>query len=788
MRKNALKWMCLFSVALAFALSLPSRAAADDDDPPSRVARLAFTRGAVSFQPAGTDDWVDATVNRPMTTGDKIWADQDSRAALHIGSASINLSQNTGFSFLNLTDNVTQLQITAGTIRVRVKRLGDDENFEIDTPNLAFSVLRPGIYKINVNDAGDTTVTEVRKGEGEVTGGGSAYTVHAGEIGTFAGTDELNADVEGINSDEDDFDHWSEQRDHHEDVSISARYVSDDAIGYDDLDDNGGWRPVGEYGNVWFPRTAIVGWAPYHYGHWAYVEPWGYTWVDDAAWGFAPFHYGRWVSVEGAWGWVPCAPRAEYVGGAVYVRPVYAPALVAWVGGPGFGIGVAVGGGGGGVGWFPLGPREVYVPAYHVSRAYVENVNVSNTRVSTTVVNNYYTNVVVNKNVNVTNVTYVNQRVPGAVAATSPQAFTSGQSVAKNSVHVDARAVASAPVVAVTPPAVPQREAVVGGRASATVRPPAAVQARAVVAKTPPPPPPPAFAQRQAAIQSNGGRPLSVAQVRQITPPARAAQGAAPPQVKIAPPAKPATPANAGNRGVQPNNANRPGGNPPAQANRPGEAQNNANRPATNNQPVNNQPANNNRPGEVQNNNNVNRPPANNQPANNANRPAEVENNTNRPAANSQPANNNRPGEVQNNANRPAANTQPTNAARPNDRPPTAAAANPQLQQQHQQQNADLQKQQQEERQRLQQQQQQQQQELQKQKADEAKQQQIQQQHQQQQQELQQKHAQQQQQLQQKQEQERQRAQPPAPKPQQQSKPEPKQEQKPKPKDEKPPR
>ena len=771
MRKNALQWMCLLSVALAFALSLPSRAAADDDDPPSRVARLAFTRGAVSFQPGGTDDWVDATVNRPMTTGDKIWADQDSRAALHIGSASINLSQNTGFSFLNLTDNVTQLQVTAGTIRVRVKRLGDDENFEIDTPNLAFSVLRPGIYKINVNDAGDTTVTEVRQGEGEVTGGGSAYTVHAGEIGTFAGTDQLNADVEGINNDEDDFDHWSEQRDHHEDVSISARYVSDDAIGYDDLDDNGGWRPVGEYGNVWFPRTAIVGWAPYHYGHWAYVEPWGYTWVDDAAWGFAPFHYGRWVAVDGAWGWVPCAPRAEYVGGAVYVRPVYAPALVAWVGGPGFGIGVAVGGGGGvGVGWFPLGPREVYVPAYHVSRAYVETINVSNTRVTTTVVNNYYTNVVVNKNVNVTNVTYVNQRVPGAVAATSPQAFTSGQSVAKNSVHVDARAVASAPVVAVTPPAVPQREAVVGGRASATVRPPAAVQARAVVAKTPPPPPPPAFAQRQAAIQSNGGRPLSVAQVRQIAPPARAAQGAAPaPQVKIAPPAKPATPQNAGNRGVQPNNANRPGGNggnsgnAPAQANRPGEVQNNANRPAANNQPVNNQPANNaNRPAEAQ-PNNVNRPAANNQPANN-NRPGEVQNNNqnnnvNRPPANNQPVNNaNRPAEVQNNTNRPAATNQPANTSRPNDRPPTAATANPQLQQQRQQQqNADLQKQQQQQQQQKQQQQQ----------------------------------------LQQKQEQERQRAQQPAPKPQPQSKPEAKpkqeskeskQEQKPKPKDEKPPR
>src|SRR5580693_3979491 len=119
------------SMVLMAALIVPSGAAAQDgDDPPSRVARLGFIRGAVSFEPAGTDDWVDATVNRPITTGDKLWSDRDSRAALHIGSASINLSENTGFSFLNLTDNVAQLQLTAGTLRIRVKRLGDNENFE----------------------------------------------------------------------------------------------------------------------------------------------------------------------------------------------------------------------------------------------------------------------------------------------------------------------------------------------------------------------------------------------------------------------------------------------------------------------------------------------------------------------------------------------------------------------------------------------------------------------------------------------------------------------------------
>jgi hypothetical protein len=679
MATHALALVRFVSIVLVAILLAPFHGAAqDNDDPPGRVARLSYFRGAVSFQAAGTDDWVDATWNRPMTTGDRLWSDSGSRVALHTGSASINLSENTGVSVLNLTDNMSQLQLSAGTLRIRVKRLGDDETFEVDTPNLAFSVLRPGIYKINVNDAGDTTIIEDRSGQGEVTGAGSAYTVRAGDVGTFTGTDELSADVENLSGDDDDFERWSEQRDHHEDISVSARYVSDDAIGYDDLDDNGGWRQVPDYGAVWFPHMATVGWAPYHDGHWAYVAPWGYTWVDDAPWGFAPFHYGRWVTVGGVWGWVPCPPRPAAYGGPVYVRPVYAPALVAWVGGPHFGIGLEAGGAVG-VAWFALGPREVFVPSYPVSRTYVNNVNVSNTTVNTTVVNNYYTTVVVNKTVNVTNVTYVNQRVPGAVAATTTQAFSSGQPVSKNVVRVEARDITSAPVNATTPPAVPQREAVLGGRGSSSVKPPAAIQARAVVAKTAPPPPPPSFVQRQAAIKSNGGKPLSIAQVRQIAP--VRAQTAAAPQVRVAPPAKPATPRNVqSNRGGQPPSQN--SGNPPSSASPP----NKGIKPVAPQGAINNAP-----------------------------------------------------------------------------RPPTAHPVNEQLEQQHQQQNANLHQQQDQERQLLEQQQQKESQQLQKQKADALRQQQAQQQQQQQLQELQTKHQQQQQQMQQKQEQEHQQAQKPQP-------------------------
>src|SRR5229473_1298215 len=564
MRTHAFKLVSLLSLAMAVALFVPQRAAADQDDPPGRVARLSYTHGSVSFNPAGTDDWVNTVVNRPITTGDKLWTDNGARAELHIGSAAIRLSGNTGFSFLNLSDNVSQIRVTEGTINIRVRSLDNDETFEVDTPNLAFSILRPGRYRIDVNEAGDTTSVFVRDGEGEVTGGGSAYTIHPREAGTFFGNEQLDADVQRFRGDEDDFDHWCGDRDRREDRSISSRYVSRDVIGYEDLDDYGGWRPVPDYGNVWFPHTTVVGWAPYRYGHWVWISPWGWTWVDDEPWGFAPFHYGRWVVVRGVWGWVPCPPRPAVVEVA-YVRPVYAPALVAWVGGPHFAVGIGVGGGGGvGVAWFPLGPREVYVPSYRVSRTYVNNVNVSNTTVNNTYVTNVYNTTVVNNtnntnNVRISNIKYVNQGVPGAVTATSHETFTSAQPVGKHMIKVDERDVANAPVAtAATPVGAPPKQAVLGAGAPARVRPPAVLESRGVVAKTPPPPPPARFEQQQEAIRANGGRPISVSEIRQQQ---RENAQVTPIPVKIAPPAKPGPPQN-------------------VPANRPGNMQNNAgNRP-----------------------------------------------------------------------------------------------------------------------------------------------------------------------------------------------------------------
>src|SRR5438309_5774511 len=520
MRNNAARWLTLFTALLALSFLANPRiaAAADDDDPPARAARLSFAGGAVSFEPAGTDEWVDAVVNRPMTTGDKLWTDRDGRAEVRIDSYGLRLGPQTGFSFLNLDDNTVQVRLTEGSLSVRVRRLEDNATLEIDTPNLAFNVLRPGAYRIDVNENGDTTVVSVREGQGEVTGGGSAYPVHAGDSVTFSGTDQLSADVQDYQGN-DDFDRWSSERDRRWDRSAAPKYVSDDVVGYEDLDEYGGWRSVPEYGTVWFPRTTVAGWAPYRYGHWVWVSPWGWTWVDDAPWGFVPFHYGRWVAVGGVWGWVPCPPRPAVVTVA-YVRPVYAPALVAWVGGAHWGVGVAVGSApAAGVAWFPLGPRDVYCPSYRVSQTYVTNVNVSNTTIiNRTQVTNVYNNVYVNKTVNVTNVRYQNQTAPNAVTAVSHQTFVSAQPVHNNLIRVGQKEFASAPVAPIAPAVAPQQRSVLGAGAEARVRPPSPILSRPVVAKMAPPPPPVSFVKQQEIVRENGGSPPAISELRRREP------------------------------------------------------------------------------------------------------------------------------------------------------------------------------------------------------------------------------------------------------------------------------
>jgi hypothetical protein len=538
--------------SLAFAQPLPPPQQqgpppqqGQQQDPPSRAARLGFMSGTVSFQPGGVEDWVPATMNRPLTTGDRVWVEGGGRAEMHLGSAAFRLDGRTNFAFLNLDDATAQVQISLGTMSVRLRRLAENETFEIDTPQVAFSLLRPGEYRIQVSDQGDATIVTVRGGEGEATAGGQAFAIHPREevrISGAAGADQPPAFDRRTAPPGDPFDNWCEDRDRREDMSQSAKYVSREMPGYGDLDQAGTWRTVPDYGPVWTPGGVPVGWAPYHTGHWAWIAPWGWTWVDDAPWGYAPFHYGRWVFVGGGWAWVP---------GPVAVRPVYAPALVAWVGGPSFGVGISIGGPA--VGWFALGPREVFVPAYGYSPRYIEQNNVTNT-------------VIVNRavfaNVAVANVTYVNRGVVGAVTVVPQGVMAGGRPVAVAAIAVQPAMLARVQVTgyaAVTP----ERGAVFGGRATlaASAAPPAAIVNRPIVARATPPPPPPSFAAQQTALRANPGRPPEAAAMRQMQQSSPAAR----PYVRPA--------------GVPPPNMSQRTNTPPANTGGPGPGVGGAGRP-----------------------------------------------------------------------------------------------------------------------------------------------------------------------------------------------------------------
>jgi hypothetical protein len=545
--------MRLINRVLGITLSVASFAAAQGD-PPGRVGRINYVAGAVSFQPAGVDDWVGAVLNRPLTSGDRLWVDRDGRAELHVGSAALRLGTQTSFSFTNLDDRSAQLRLDQGSLIVRVRNLDPDEVMEIDTPNVAFSLLRPGVYRVDANPDTQSTTLTVRLGEGEATGSGQAFSVKPGQQARITGDQTTTYDLAGAPP-PDEFDGWCGGRDRREDQLQSVRYVPRDMTGYEDLDANGTWRTVPDYGPVWYPRAVPAGWAPYHDGHWAWVEPWGWTWVDDAPWGFAPFHYGRWAYAGGAWFWVP-GPM-----GPAVVRPVYAPALVAWVGGPRFSIGIGVGAMAAGVAWFALGPREVFVPAYHVSETYVTRVNVTNTVVTNVNVINVY------RNTTVTNV-YVNRRAPNAVVAVPREAFVGGRPVAQAAVRVNEEQMRNAQVGHFAEVA-PVHQSVLGHGAVAPVRPPAAALTRRVVARATPPPPPVPFAQRAQALAANPGRPVDPqtmqrlrAQQPQVStprPPAPAQTGQAPRSYE-----RPATP--------PPSNAQAPRPTPPpsnAQAPRP---------------------------------------------------------------------------------------------------------------------------------------------------------------------------------------------------------------------------
>jgi hypothetical protein len=404
------------------------------------VARLSVAQGKVSFQPSGETAWSEASVNRPVTTGDRIYTDQGARAELEVGPFAVRLWQATDVTLANLNDQILQLGVGQGTVRVTIYELPQGNSVEVDTPNGALMLQAAGSYRVETAADGNSTRVVVNAGTLQVSAGDLSQTLQSGQAVTLTGTGPVAA-AELAVPPADEFDQWCADRDRRIEKSVSTEKVGPAVPGGEDMDQYGQWNNDPTYGSVWTPANVPPDWVPYRYGHWVFIEPWGWTWVEAEPWGYAPFHYGRWAHLGPVWFWVP---------GPVVVRPVYAPALVAFVGGPGFGIGIGVGV----QAWFPLGPREPFVPWYHYGPTYIRQVNVVNVNA-----------------INVTNVHYVNREV--AVTAVSGEVFRGGQPVQRAVVRVAPEQLARAQVIP-HPEVVPTSRAIFGARTVAAPQVPAA--------------------------------------------------------------------------------------------------------------------------------------------------------------------------------------------------------------------------------------------------------------------------------------------------------------------------
>ncbi|TMG85517.1 MAG: hypothetical protein E6H78_06860 [Betaproteobacteria bacterium] len=424
-RTSSAGW--LGAVLIVALCVIATTTASADDDLPTRVGRVSESAGPLYLAPEDrASDWATIGQNYPVTAGDNLRVAPEGRAEVDFGSGQLRLAGDTNIQITALDEHRFAFFVRSGRVILRLRTLDPGDSATIDTAHAQIQLDRPGSYRLDVAPESQQTILTVREGEADMRFGAGMQHVLPGQTATVAASDPGNVALRnGFGTD--GFDAWSVARDRTYDASPSAAYVSREMVGASDLGYYGTWENYGSYGNVWFPTTVAVGWAPYRFGRWVWCGPWGWTWVDDAPWGFAPFHYGRWVSVSGRWGWCP---------GALVRRPVWAPALVGWFRGPGWGfsrtLGTPV------FGWVPLSWGEPFWPHWRCSGDCWRRLN-------------HPYAVTAAERRGSAPVHFANGDVPGAITAVPGHILSGSKPVAVNLVHVSRTTLAGAPILTIAP-------------------------------------------------------------------------------------------------------------------------------------------------------------------------------------------------------------------------------------------------------------------------------------------------------------------------------------------------
>ena len=312
----------------------------------ARVARIGFLRGEAQIRRADSQDWERATQNLPIVEGDQLATSSDSRLEIQFNSQTyLRLAENSILKIVSLKDEGIAVSLPEGSLSLRVLSFDKAQTFfEIDAPQTTIALQKSGMYRI---DAGNKNNSEVRVavtefGEARIYSESSGFSLRSGRSarlylnGNFAGEWETG----DASRYADEFDQWSLDRD----ATIAKRlrnanydqYYDRDIYGAEDLSEYGEWIYTRKYGYVWRPfrdtTARYVDWSPYRYGHWRWIPPYGWTWVNDEPWGWATYHHGRWIWDDGYWVWTPYGQkrlrRSWWSPGLVVVT--YSGSLICW--------------------------------------------------------------------------------------------------------------------------------------------------------------------------------------------------------------------------------------------------------------------------------------------------------------------------------------------------------------------------------------------------------------------------------------------------------------------------
>ncbi len=327
----------IFYIVMAVLLAGSFAWSNPQDDSYTRIARLSYLEGRVSYQHSSDVDWSAASINLPLEPGDRIYSGPDGRAEVEFDDGSVfRLAENTDVEILSLKQELIQLRILVGLSTLTVS---GDADFEVDTPAAAFNPVTEGVYRFDVVENGDTDAI-VRKGELEAANNNFSRRLTPGDLLHISPRDAGNPEV-SLYDRRDAWDEWNDRRNADLRAYGNVRYLPDNVyMGASELDRYGRWVNVESYGTAWVPYGVDPYWSPYSVGRWCYRPFYGWTWVSYEPWGWLPYHYGSWYhsSIYG-WSWIP---------GPAFGFNFWSPGLVTFYSGPGW------------VSWCPLGPGDYY--------------------------------------------------------------------------------------------------------------------------------------------------------------------------------------------------------------------------------------------------------------------------------------------------------------------------------------------------------------------------------------------------------------------------------------------